>query len=411
MARDLSRRAFLTRSAAIGCSLAASPLVTPVTFAAAPGESRLVVIILRGAMDGLAAVQPYGDPAWAALRGRPDLGAEDGPADLDGFYAMHPALRPLLPLWRQGELGFIHAVSTPYRDKRSHFDGQDLLEAGITDLSGGLSRDGWLNRLLQHYPGVGTETAYAVGRDALPILNGEAPVSRWTPEADLSLSPQAVRLAELVMQDDPAFAAALGQALRIAGADGDAVESGMGPEEVDTMMGKALTASRGQSAEVRVAGFVGAQLRRESRIASFSINGWDTHDHQERHLKGALGGLSDVILTLRESMGGDVWKKTAVVAMTEFGRTASINGTSGTDHGTGGAMVLAGGAIRGGRVVADWPGLDEASLYARRDLMPTRDLRAHAGWLINGLFGLDRGVIERDVFPGVELGADPGLLL
>ncbi|EPX79819.1 hypothetical protein Salmuc_02581 [Salipiger mucosus DSM 16094] len=175
MSRDLSRRAFLTRTAAVGCSLAASPLVTPVTFAATPGENRLVVIILRGAMDGLGAVMPHGDPAWAGLRGRPDFDAKDGPTDLDGFFALNGALAPLLPLWRQGELSVAHAVSTPYRDKRSHFDGQDLLEAGIADLSQGLSRDGWLNRMLSHYPGVGTETAYAVGRDSLSILSGDGP--------------------------------------------------------------------------------------------------------------------------------------------------------------------------------------------------------------------------------------------
>ena len=147
MAADLTRRLFLTRSAALGCSLAASPLVTPVTFAATPGDARLVVIILRGAMDGLGAVMPHGDPAYAGLRGA----LPEGAADLDGFHALHPALAPLMPLWQQGQLGVVHAVSTPYRDKRSHFDGQDLLEAGITDLSAGLSRDGWLNRLLQHY--------------------------------------------------------------------------------------------------------------------------------------------------------------------------------------------------------------------------------------------------------------------
>ena len=118
-----------------------------------------------------------------------------------------------------------------------------------------------------------------------------------------------------------------------------------------------------------------------------------------------------MILTLRKELGGPAWNRTTVVAMTEFGRTARMNGTLGTDHGTGGAMILAGGAIRGGQVSTEWPGLSETHLYQRRDLMPTRDLRAHAGWLIHGLFGLDRSVIERDVFPGVELGGNPGLLL
>ncbi|NCT13630.1 MAG: DUF1501 domain-containing protein, partial [Rhodobacterales bacterium] len=151
-------------------------------------------------------------------------------------------------------------------------------------------------------------------------------------------------------------------------------------------------------------------LRGETRIASFSIGGWDTHGNQANFLGRALGRLSDTIITLREGLAQD-WDRTAVICLTEFGRTARENGTRGTDHGTGGAVLLAGGALRGGRVLGDWPGLDESDLYAGRDLMPTRDVRAHAGWLMRGLFGFDRAVIEGAVFPGLDLGADPGLLL
>ena len=161
----LKRRAFLLRSGALGCSLAASPLITPVSFAAAPWDRRLVVIILRGGMDGLDVVRPVGDPDYAALRPRIDTQA---PIDLDGFYAMHAGLAPLKPLWRKGQLGFVHAVSTPYRNKRSHFDGQDLLEAGTASLAG--VRDGWLNRLLQNVPGAAADTAYAIGHSDLKSL-------------------------------------------------------------------------------------------------------------------------------------------------------------------------------------------------------------------------------------------------
>ncbi|MDO6584821.1 DUF1501 domain-containing protein [Salipiger sp. 1_MG-2023] len=406
----LSRRAFLTRSALIGCSLAASPLVTPVTFAAAPGDNRLVVIILRGAMDGLAMAQPWGDPAWKALRGGALPDAEGGPLDLDGRFALHPSMAGLMPLWQAKELSVVHAVSTPYRDKRSHFDGQDLLEAGVADLASGARRDGWLNRMLQHYPGIGTQTAWAIGSDPLAVLRGAAPVARWVPEADLALSPQAIRLAERVMQDDPAFAAAMSEAFRIADGDGDALASALSPQEMGERMGADMAAARGPG-EARLAAFVAQQLRAEARIAAFSITGWDTHARQDAPLGRALGRLSSAILTLRDELGPQAWQRTAVVAMTEFGRTVRFNGTGGTDHGTGGAMLMAGGALRGGRVVTDWPGLDEAALYDRRDLMPTRDLRAHVGWLMRGLFGLDAGVLEREVFPGVELGGDPRLLL
>ncbi len=389
MTAHLNRRAFLARSALIGCSVAASPLLTPVSFAAAPWDTRLVVIILRGGMDGLAVVQPRGAPEYAGLRsGLLDRSAGEA-QDLDGFFALHPALSPLSGLWRQGDLAFVHAVSTPYRDRRSHFDGQDLLEAGTGSLTG--VRDGWLNRMLGLMPGVEARTAFAIGRGEMKLLNGAVPVADWAPDADLAISPQAMRLAELVMQDDPAFHAALSEAMMLS--DDDAAGRGRGKPHV------------------KVAEFAAEQLRGETRIASFSINGWDTHKGQAKALGVALGRLADTVLTLQSGLGPDIWGKTAIVAMTEFGRTVRENGTGGTDHGTGGAMLLAGGAIRGGRVLGAWPGLAEADLYDRRDLMPTGDVRAPAAWLMRGLTGLDRGALERVVFPGLDMGDDPGLLL
>jgi uncharacterized protein (DUF1501 family) len=413
MSRSLDRRSFLARSALLGCSLAASPLVTPVSFAATPGENRLVLIILRGGMDGLDVLRPYGDPAYGALRGDPGLGAPDGAVDLDGYFALHPALRPLMPLWRQGQLGFAHAVSTPYRDKRSHFDGQDMLEAGIGDMSGGLSRDGWLNRVLQHLPGAQAQTAYAIGRDRMAVLGGPAPVQRWSPNADLALSPQAIKLAGLIMQEDPLFDAAFRQAMEIADSDGDAVALSGSNNEMHSEM---MTTLRGGDAgktttEQRVAEFAGKQLRADTRIASFSINGWDTHERQDAGLPRALARLSEAILTLRDTVKGSVWNKTTVVAVTEFGRTVRLNGSGGSDHGTGGLMVLAGGALRGGRVMGDWPGLDEASLFERRDLMPTRDLRALLGWLLHRQFGLRVSTLETSVFPDLDMGGNPDLTL
>ena len=390
----MQRRKFLLTGAALGCSAAASPLLTPIAFAQAPWENRLVVIILRGAMDGLDVVQPLGDRDYAGLR--PSL-AGNNATDLDGFYALNTGLSPLLPLWQAEQLGFIHAVSTPYRDKRSHFDGQDILEAGTPGLTAEGSRDGWLNRMLQTVPGLTAETAYAIGREQMLILTGAAPAARWSPDARMQLSPEARQLLMLVQQDDPLFRAATEDAVMIvddlaAEADSDMAE----------------TTLRGD--HVKLAQFAASRLRGETRIASFSLSGWDTHSRQGPNLARALARLSDTLLTLQAGLG-PVWGQTAVLCMTEFGRTARENGTAGTDHGTGGAMLLAGGAVRGGRVLGDWPGLGESDLYAGRDLMPTRDVRAHAGWVMRGLFGLDAGVIERAVFPGLELGADPGLLL
>ncbi|PYG26414.1 DUF1501 domain-containing protein [Pelagimonas varians] len=406
----MDRRSFLTKSTALGCSLAASPALAPISFASAPGNNRLVVIILRGGMDGMAAVAPYGDPDFAALRGQIPLGAK-GYSDLDGYYALHPGLRGLLPLWQDGQLGFVHAVSTPYRNKRSHFDGQDLLEAGVADLATGNARDGWLNRMMGAVPGMNMDSAYAIGGDALTILDGSFPVNRWSPDVDLALTPQAIRLAELVMQDDPVMAASLAEAFKLATADGDPIAVQGGMDEMMSMVAQDQAASRKSGYENRLAKFAAGRLKQDARIASFSLNGWDTHAAQDRQLGRSFSTLSDVVLTLKSELEEAVWNNTAIVAVTEFGRTARLNGTNGTDHGTGGAMILAGGAIRGGRVYADWPGLSDANLFQGRDLTPTRDLRAYAGWLMHGLFGLQSSTIEREIFPQLDLGVDPGLLL
>ncbi len=413
MTSSLNRRDFLARSALIGCSLAASPLVTPVSLAATSGENRLVVILLRGGMDGLDVVRPHGDAAYSTLRGDVGLGDPEGAVDLDGYFALHPALRPLLPLWDQGQLGFAHAVSTPYRDQRSHFDGQDLLEAGIADFSAGLPRDGWLNRALQHLPNGAAETAYAIGREQLSVLNGPAPFQRWTPEADLVLSPQALKLAGLIMKDDPLFDAAFQKALAISENDGDAIATEGTQRELMKMINnnrKRGSGGKNGSLEQRIAQFAGKRLREDTRIATFSINGWDTHQGQDRSLPRALKRLSNAILTLQETVRGPVWNKTTVVAVTEFGRTARKNGSGGTDHGTGGLMVMAGGALRGGKVMTEWPGLDEAQLYGRRDLLPTRDVRAYLAWLLHNQFGLSKSALETSVFPGLDLGDNPRLI-
>ena len=393
----MDRRRFLFNAAALGCSLAASPFVTPVAFASGPWENRLVVIVLRGAMDGLDAVRPLGDPDYAGLR--PTLNRGDA-LPLSEFWGLHPGLAPLLPLWRLGEMGVMHAVSTPYRDGRSHFDGQDILEAGTLTVRG--SNGGWLNRMLSAVPGMTAETAYAIGQEEMAILSGPAPHLRWSPEVTFDLSPQARRLLEVTLHDDPLFRDAALQAVAIA--DELTVEAlDEGADAMPARAGGTVTAAD-------LATFAAGRLRGATRIASFSVNGWDTHQNQAASLTATLGRLSETILALRDGLG-PVWDKTAVLCLTEFGRTARENGTRGTDHGTGGAMIYAGGALRGGMVAGRWPGLSEAALYDRRDLMPTADVRAAAGWVMRGLFGLDAGQVEQIVFPGLDLGARPEFLL
>ena len=382
----LTRRAFLDTA----CSAAASPLVTPMVFAATPGENRLVVIVLRGGLDGLEMAQPYGDPAFTTLR--PSLARRPGAGltDLDGFFGLAEPFAQLMPLWQVGELGFVHAVSTPYRDKRSHFDGQDLLENGGNDPGGSLTpgRDGWLNRALSLIPGARAETAMAVGRDHMLILSGTAPARSWSPTNRLSLEDDDRRLLTRLYADDALFAEALEGAQALAGG----------------------TPQERRENGTTLAHYTAERLNGPARIAAFSLGGWDTHRRQANAIRTPAKQLAAALTTLKTKLGRN-WDQTAVIAMTEFGRTARENGSGGTDHGTGGAMVLAGGAVRGGRVFGQWPGLGEGALYQDRDLLPTDDLRRWAAWPLAALFGLDRSSLERTVFPGLDLGTDPGIIL
>jgi len=390
MAHDftISRRAFL-----IGCSVAASPLLTPVTFAAAAGDNRLVVIVLRGAMDGLDVVRPLGDRDYAALR--PGLAADHAQShDLDGFFALHPAASPLIPLWDKGELAFAHAVATPYRQGRSHFIGQDALENGTGGVDGQMTsgHDGWLNRALSVIPGANDRTAVSVGQQRLLILEGEQGAQHYFPVDESSLSAQGRSLLAAVNAADPLFAEPFAESQMLA---------------IDSM-GEAPARKNDNFKDL--GRYVAEQLTTKSRIASLSLGGWDSHHTQPKIMAEQLTALSDMVLAMKDGLAAH-WGTTLVIAMTEFGRTARENGTMGTDHGTGGLMIAAGGALRGKRVIADWPGLSQPNLLADRDLMPTRDVRAFAGWALRGLYGVEASAIEAVVFPGLDLGDDPALLL
>ncbi len=383
----VDRRSVLRGIGTLGCSAAAFPLMSNVTFASAPWEGRLVVIILRGAMDGLDVLRPVGDPDFSGLR---SSFGEDA-SDSDGFFKLHWGLNDLMPLWHQGELAFAHAVSTPYRDQRSHFDGQDMLEAGVGMERGVAStRDGWLNRLLQVTPGIEMETGFAIGREHLRILMGSAQVANWSPETRLNLGATAKELLIHAYQNDALFREAAAEAIALSAS-------------VEPVRAKGRP-------EVSIAKFAAERMRGDTRIVSFSLSGWDTHRGQGNAMQNLLGRLSDTIVTLKQGLG-DVWSKTAVLAVTEFGRTVYENGSGGTDHGTASAMLMAGGAIRGGKVYTRWPGLSEADLYERRDLMPTADVRAYIGSVMRTLLDQSDTNIERIILPGVELGEVPDVTL
>ncbi|WJR66766.1 DUF1501 domain-containing protein [Neorhizobium sp. CSC1952] len=373
----LSRRGFLAGA----CCAAAAPVLTPVTFAAMPGDNRFVTIILRGAMDGLDLVQPYGDPAYAALRPRLGLTPDAGLLDLDGFFGLNPAASALMPLWRAGELSFVHAVSTPYRDQRSHFDGQDMLETGGNDKS---ERTGWLNRTLAVIPRSDARKAIDINTSMELILSGPNEADSWSSQSNFALADDEIAFLDRLYAGDEAFARAMAEAKKT------------------DMSADSLYGDEKRGAGIAdMARLAGGMLREDYRIASFSINGWDTHVGQKVQFAKAVNGLAAAITTLKDAMGEDVWRKTVVLAMTEFGRTARENGTNGTDHGTGGLAVLAGGAVPGGKVLGTWPGLSDDRLLDRRDLMPTGDVREVAAAMLYRQFGIDPDDLTAKVFPGL----------
>ena len=275
------------------------------------------------------------------------------------------------------------------------------------DVPIGTQRDGWLNRMLQAVPGLTADTAYAVGREALPLLAGKGPARNWTPEVELVLSAQSRLLLDHIYHDDDLFREAGEEAMTLSAQLTGRAARAPREEVTDTSPG----ADRPWPDLDTLVDFAAGRLRGDTRIAAFSLGGWDTHRGQNAAIQRPLSRLQRIILRLQAQSGPEVWGRTTLIAMTEFGRTARQNGSAGTDHGTGGVVVMAGGALRGGHVYGDWPGLSETALYDRRDLMPTSDVRAWAAWAMRGLFGLDTGVLERSVFPGLQMGTDPKLIL
>lgn len=365
--------------------------------AAAPTDRRLVVVLLRGALDGMAAVVPYGDPDLAAWRGEllpPAPGQADGLLDLGGFFGLHPALAGMHAMYEQGQLLPVHAIAGATRS-RSHFEAQDLLEFGADHRM----TSGWLNRvagLIPPQPNSAAGSALAVG-SALPLLlRGPARVGNWMPQS--FQHPQADLYARIagLHANDPVTGPAIAAGLRDRGFS-EAVLSGAEPPNRYAF--PALAASAGRL----------LADPNGPRLACLELGGWDTHTFQANRLAGPLKLLDAGLVALKDGMG-DVWRQTAVLVITEFGRTVRMNGSKGTDHGTGAVAFLAGGAVAGGRVQADWPGLAPGKLFEDRDLQPTADLRSLAKGVLAAQFGLDEAALAK-VFPGSSAAASMSRLI
>ena len=384
------------RSALLGLGAAFSFGGTSMALAAAQTDARFIVIIMRGALDGMAAVVPYGDPALAGLRAElipGAVGTSGGMFDLGGFYGLHPAMPQMAAMYKAGELLPVHAVAGHYRS-RSHFEAQDYLESGADQRM----TSGWLNRAVLTMPkSPGPEAALAVGMTTPLLMRGPAAIAAWAPPSFSQPEPDLYARIAAMNHADPVTGPAIAEGLRDRGFSKETLASADKPVQAYAfpalagMAGRLLAAPAGP------------------RVAALEIGGWDTHAGQMQRLSGPLGQLDAGLAALKTSLG-DAWPRTAILVMTEFGRTARVNGTRGTDHGTGTVAFVAGGRVAGGRVLANWPGLSADRLLEQRDLQPTLDLRSVAKGLLADHLGLAPAALAQ-VFPqSNEAAAYRGLL-
>jgi len=393
------------RAAMIGAGALFAWTQVPKLARAEGRDPRLLVIVLRGALDGLGAVAPVGDPDWVALRGERALLIEGKtPAlPLDQVFALNPAMPNLHRLYQAGHATIVHATATPYRE-RSHFDGQDVLESGVA--KPGATDSGWLNRALTALASdgkveAGGARALAVGPVTPLLVRGRAPVMSWAPQQILPANDDTrARLLELYRANDPPLAVALEARIRLAALGDGNGRTGSGGTAAE-LPPPGLARTRAYFAEA--AGTAARYLARPDgpRVGAMGFVGWDTHINEgaaDGQLAGLLSALDGALAAIERNLAA-AWAETAVVVITEFGRTARINGSNGTDHGTGTVALLVGGALKGGRVIADWPGLKAANLYQGRDLAATIDLRAVLKGLLRDHLRLEERVLGESVFP------------
>jgi uncharacterized protein (DUF1501 family) len=406
----MKRRDFLTAGTlAAGGALLTSRLSFANT--TAKGKARFVFVILRGALDGLAAVPPYGDHDYAALRRDLAMPA-NSVLPLNDLFGLHPSLSFLGESFSARELIVFHAIASPYRE-RSHFDGQDVLENGYVRAHA--TQSGWLNRALAAIPAErvsDTELGVALGQNIPLVMRGPAAVTSWSPSKLAALDEDTLERITDMYSGDPVLAARLADALAadaiadapMMSAGGAMKDSRADPSTLAPNPRNKSDAARGSGARYTEVIHAAAEfLRREDgpKVAVFDTTGWDTHANEgatQGQLAGRLAALDAGLRMLKEQLG-PVWNDTAVLLATEFGRTAAINGTRGTDHGTATAAFLVGGAVRGGRVIADWPGLSSRALYQGRDLMPTQDLRSVVKGLMEDHLLIPTRALESTVFP------------
>jgi len=370
----INRRNLVLTGAAGALSLGFAPRLA---FAQAASDRRFVFIIQRGAADGLGTLAPVGDPAFAAQRGVLAQDFADA-AKLDAMFALHPNLKNVAQMYAAKEALFVHAVASPYRD-RSHFDAQNVLETGGT--AAYQIKDGWMNRLLGVLPD-DERKGIAIAATIPMALRGRVEVASYAPSVLPDASDDLLGRVAMLYAEDPQLHAIWEQATATRTLTGDlAANNGRNAAATGALAARLLAVENG------------------ARIAMIETGGWDTHAGQRGRLGAQLNGMDQMIAALKTGLG-PLWGKTMVLVATEFGRTVKVNGTQGTDHGTGSVAWLLGGAVQGGRVVADWPGLSDAALYEGRDLRPTAGLDAVIGSAAAAHFGVDPARAMPALFPG-----------
>ena len=390
----LSRRRLLAAGAGLGLAL---PWVAAPAFAA-PSRKKFVLVILRGAADGLSMTPPVGDPNYVALRR--DLALTDGALGLDGDFGLHPELKTVQRLAGAGQARIAPAVAMPERI-RSHFEAQDRLESAAgDDIS-----SGWLNRALGSLAARTEVEGLSVGPVAPLVLRGAVPTASWSPGRAVEAQARLPMLIQDLYGDDPVLGAALARGLKTetlaqaniarlapeAGGDLSAAETA---RLTRTLMGDSRAAADRMGGAV--AGFM--QDAAATDLVAISLDGFDTHANQAAALSRRLAYLDALLAGLQTGLGAD-WRDTVVLVVTEFGRTARINGTLGTDHGTASTALLRGGGLKPGGIIGDWPTLQDARLFEDRDLAPTADLRSLFKGVLAEHMGIDPRALDTTVFP------------
>jgi uncharacterized protein (DUF1501 family) len=357
---------------------------------------RLIVVFLRGAIDGLNLVAPYQETAYYEARptiALPRPEQEEGLLNLDGYFGLHPALNSLIPFWNEGSLAFVHACGSP-ATTRSHFDAQDYMESGTPLVKN--TNTGWLNRLLANRPKGQLTQAVNLGKTTPRILQGNMAIANLAPGREglqkLSVDTPAIKSAFDRLysgQDDLSLAYQQGEQGR------EIILRELATEMMNASNGAPSPVNFATDAR-RIAKLMVSDAK--TQIAFMSLGGWDTHVNENGILNRNLTSLGEGLSALIHELGA-LYQDTVIMVMSEFGRTVRENGTSGTDHGHGNVMWLLGRSLRGGKIHGVWPGLEKENLFEERDLAITTDFREIISSILVNHLQLSPAKLT-EIFPG-----------